>query len=436
LQIEKNIDTETILDSVNDGILTIGLDYKITYINRAAANILAIDAPEAVGQKCFDVFHANICESACIVKEILKDQKTIVDRKIYIVNANGEKVPVLVSCSLMYNDKNEVSGFVETFRDISELTRLKKVIEAKYSFEDIISKNSNMQDLFKIMPDIAESDSSVLIQGKTGTGKELIARALHNLSNRTEHPFITINCAALPETLLESELFGHKKGAFTDAKQDKPGRIATAEKGTLFLDEIGEVPLSLQVKLLRFLQTKTYEPLGSNKPVNADVRIISATNRDLHKAIADETFRSDLFYRLNVVNIILPELKNRKEDIDLLIKHFINKYNALKEKNILGIANEAKQVLLNYNYPGNIRELENIIEHCFVLCKDKHISSRHLPKYLSEKNSAQNIEKLTLSEMEQRYIQQILTLTNGNKSKTAQILGIDSSTLWRKLKKD
>ncbi len=422
-----------ILDSIADGVFTIDMDFRITSINRAGAEILGISREEAVGKYCFEIFHANICEHSCALKETMKTGENIINKTIYIVNSGGDRVPISVSTALLKNKKGEVIGGVETFRDITDIETLRKEIESKYSFNDIISKNKTMQELFSILPDIAQSDSSVLIEGPTGTGKELIARAIHSQSGRVKKPFIAVNCAAVPDNLLESELFGYKAGAFTDAKKDKPGRIALAESGSLFLDEIGELSSAIQVKLLRFLQEKEYEPLGATGTVKANVRIIAATNKDLRAGMSNGSFRDDLYYRLNVINIKLQPLSGRREDIPLLISHFVKKYNALKSKHIEGVSDEVMNVLMEYDYPGNIRELENIIEHAFVLCRDVYIGINHLPQHLrGEKIS--DVSKMTLSEIERVYIIAALEKHGGHRSKAAAELGIDASTLWRKMK--
>ena len=424
----------TILDSIADGMFTIDMDFKITSINRAGAEILGISKEEAVGKYCFEIFHANICEHSCALKETMDTGQNIINKTIYIVNSSGERVPISVSTALLKNSKGEVIGGVETFRDMTDIETLRKEIEAKFSFNDIITKNRKMLELFDILPDIALSGSSVLIEGPTGTGKELIARAIHSQSGRGGKPFIAVNCAAVPENLLESELFGYKAGAFTDAKKDKPGRIALADGGSLFLDEIGEVPQSIQVKLLRFLQEKEYEPLGATGAVKADVRIIAATNKDLLAGVAGGTFRDDLYYRLNVINIKLQGLADRKEDIPLLVNHFIKKYNALKGKHIEGISDDVMNILMDHDYPGNIRELENIIEHAFVLCKDAYIGREHLPHHLRG-DGARVASSMSLTEMERIYIISALEKNAGNKARAAADLGIDASTLWRKMKK-
>ena len=424
----------TILDSIADGMFTVDMDFRITSINRAGAEILGISKEDAVGKYCFEIFHANICEHSCALKETMDTGQNIINKTIYIVNSSGERVPISVSTALLKNSKGEVIGGVETFRDMTDIETLRKEIEAKFSFNDIITKNRKMLELFDILPDIAQSGSSVLIEGPTGTGKELVARAIHSQSGRGEKPFIAVNCAAVPDNLLESELFGYKAGAFTDAKKDKPGRLARAEGGSLFLDEIGEVSPAIQVKLLRFLQEKEYEPLGAAGAVKADVRIIAATNKDLLAGVSGGTFRDDLYYRLNVINIKLQSLAERKEDVPLLVNHFIKKYNALKGKHIEGISDEVMNILMDYDYPGNIRELENIIEHAFVLCKDAYVGREHLPHHLRG-NSAGVPSKISLAEMERVYIISALEKNAGNRARAAADLGIDTSTLWRKMKK-
>ena len=312
-----------ILDSIADGVFTVNLDFRITYVNKAAEKILVISANEAAGKLCYEIFHANICEHSCALRETMQTGRNIINKTIYIVTAEGTRIPVSISTALLQDENGGIIGGVETFRDISDVEELRKTIESRYTFEDIVSKNNRMNDIFAILPDVAESDSTVLIEGPSGAGKELVARAIHNLSDRKDGKLVIINCGALPETLLESELFGYKAGAFTDAKKDKPGRIDMAEGGTLFLDEVGELSPPLQVKLLRFLQEKTYEPVGSVEQVRADVRIIAATNKNLADEVKNGRFRDDFYYRLNVITITLPALKERKEDIPLLVKHFI-----------------------------------------------------------------------------------------------------------------
>ncbi|MDY7033019.1 MAG: sigma 54-interacting transcriptional regulator [Thermodesulfobacteriota bacterium] len=374
------------------------------------------------------------------MKETLHTGKPIVDMPVNILNKDGKEVPVSISTAVLKDERGEVIGAVETFRDLSVVVELKKEIAKQYTIEDIISKNHLIQEIFHILPDIAESDSTVLIQGPSGSGKELFAKAIHNLSLRKDHPYVKVNCGALPDTLLESELFGYVKGAFTDAKRDKPGRFTLADGGTIFLDEIGDMSPALQIKLLRVLQEKEYEPLGGLTPIKADVRIVAATNKNLFEMMKTKSFREDLFYRLNVMRIDLPPLSKRKEDIPLLVDNFVRKFNLRKGKNIFGVSDDVMEFLMGYDFPGNIRELENIIEHAFVLCKDRVIEMKHMPKEFNQYYNVWNGDKrapLTdpLKNAEADLIQKTLEKHHGNRMETAKTLGINRSTLWRKMKK-
>jgi PAS domain S-box-containing protein len=435
-----SITTKIILDSIADGVFTVDKDWNITSFNRAAERITGINSRKAISQKCFDVFHANICQTACALRETLKTGKEIIDRPVNILNHEGKVIPVSISTAVLKDEKRNIIGGVETFRDLSALEALKKEISRQYSVDDIISKNHKIQEIFDILTDIAESESTVLIHGESGTGKELFARAIHNLSRRKKFPFVAINCGALPDNLLESELFGYKKGAFTDARKDKPGRFAIAEGGTIFLDEIGDLPLFLQAKLLRVLQEKEYEPLGATILVKANVRIIAATNKNLQSMITQEKFREDLFYRLNIVKLELPPLRGRKEDIPLLVEHVIKKFNLKKGRNITGISDSALQLFMTYDFPGNIRELENFLEHAFVMCRSGEIRSGHLPVEFRDavtvpKTSENNISlRGRFKESEAEIVRDTLKRNHGHRGKTARELGIDSSTLWRKMK--
>ena len=427
---------QTIMDSITEGVFTINKNWEITSFNRAAEKITGISSKKAIGKKCYDVFHASICKKGCALKKTITTGKNILDLRIIIKNQEGKSVPVSISTAILKDEYAEVVGGVETFRDLSAIESLKKELARQYTFKDIISKNYKIQEILKILPYIAKSDSTVLILGESGTGKELFAGAIYDLSERKNGPFVIINCGAFPETLLESELFGYKKGAFTDAKMDKPGRLAQADGGTIFLDEIGDIPLPVQVKLLRVLQNKEYVPLGSNKTHKVNVRIITATNRDLNKLIRNGTFREDIYYRINVIKIELPPLRERRDDIPLLIDHFIKKFNVLMDKQILGVSDEAIERLMNWNYPGNIRELENIVEHAFVICRDEIIEVQHLPKYLhyEQAKSPELLIHNSLKDTEKHLIIKTLEKNFGHRAKTARDLGIHKTTLWRKLK--
>jgi PAS domain S-box-containing protein len=429
-----------ILNSIADGVFTTDNDGKITFINKAAEEITGFSSKEAIGRHCFDVFRADICQSRCALKETLKTKKEIINLSATILKKGGQKVPISISTAVLKDERRQVIGGVETFRDLSAIEELKKELSQKYTLGDIISKNYLIHDIFNILPNIAESDSTVLIQGASGTGKELFAKAIHNLSRRKTKPFIKVNCGALPDTLLESELFGYVKGAFTDAKKDKPGRFALANEGTIFLDEVGDMSPSLQVKLLRVLQEKEYEPLGSTSPRRTDVRIVAATNKSLSYLVSEKKFRDDLYYRLNVVKIDLPLLSQRKEDIPLLIDAFIQKFNAKTGKQIMAVSDQALRLLLRYDYPGNVRELENIIEHAFVVCPGNRIDVGCLPSELTMEQ--QEIDSfLSLKEehpfekAEAEVVKKTLEKHRANRIKAAQELGISRATLWRKIRK-
>ena len=428
---------DIILDSIADGVFTVDKNWYITTYNKAAEEITGIPREKAIGQACKDVLRANVCETDCALRYTMDTGRPIINKPVHIIDSEGRRKAITISTALLKDDKNRVIGGVETFRDMTVVEELRKQVQKKYTCEDIISRNHNIQGLFNILPQVAESDCAVLIEGQTGTGKELFARAIHNLSPRREKSFVAVNCSALPDTLLESELFGYKAGAFTDAKKDKPGRFALAEAGTLFLDEIGDVSPAVQVKLLRVLQEKTYEPVGAVSSENADVRFIAASNKDLAELVDQGTFRSDLYYRINVVRLSLPPLKDRSEDIPLLIEHFIHRFNGIYNKDICCLSDEAMAVILSHDFPGNIRELENSIEHCFVLCQGNVIETGHLPSSMKKSMTGEESDIRTfrtLRQMEALMIERALQRHKGNRTAAAKELGINASTLFRKLK--
>jgi PAS domain S-box-containing protein len=429
---------DIILDSIADGVFTIDKNWRITSFNQAAEKITGISKEKAIGQYCFNVFRTNICQKDCALKSTMESRKQIINKPVNIITATGKQIPISISTAILKDKEGKIIGGVETFRDLSIIEELRKELYEKYTFEDIISKNHRIIKIFNILPDISESDSTVLIQGPTGSGKELFAKAIHSLSLRKNKPFVAVNCSALPETLMESELFGYLKGAFTNANKDKPGRFALAESGTIFLDEVGDIPLVIQVKLLRVIQEKEYEPLGSTKLVKANVRIIAATNKDLVDLISCGEFRQDLYFRLNVVKVEIPPLAQRKEDIPLLVVHFLNRFNYKMNKQILGVKDEVMELLLRYEYLGNVRELENIVEHCVVLCRDNYIDVKHLPEDFLERVKQRITPKSMKEEFnksESKILEETLVRNLGNRAKTAEELGIDRTTLWRKMKK-
>ena len=426
-----------ILDSVNEGVFTVDLEWKLTSFNRGAEKMTGITRNEAVGRPCYEVLRANICEKECAIQRTITSGKPVVNATAYIINRRGKRIPVRLSTALVKDAGGNVVGGVETFQDLTQIEELQKELEGKYTLEDIIGRSPIMKKIFAILPQIAQSSSTVLLHGASGTGKELFARAIHNLSDRKGKRFVPVNCAALPDTLLESELFGHKAGAFTDAKRDKPGRFTLADGGTIFLDEIGDISPGMQVRLLRVLQDQMIEPLGSIKPTPVNVRVIAATNKNLHKLIKQGRFREDLYYRIRIIQLDLPLLRDRREDIPLLIDRLIRKFNIRFGKNIAGISDAVMKILMDYDYPGNVRELENIIEHAFILCRGGLIEVHHLPMEMRgiPQETTSSIMNMSLREMEIYMIREALHRYNGSRKKTAEQLGIDLSTLYRKIKK-
>jgi PAS domain S-box-containing protein len=424
-----------ILDSVADGVFTVDDAFRITSFNRAAEEITGVPRREANARPCCEVFRASICEAQCALKETMRTGRSVVNRQVYILRSDGERVPISVSTALLKDRRGRTLGGVETFRDLRLVEQLRAEIAKKYTFAEILSKNPEMQRIFAMLPAVAESNSTVLIEGESGTGKELVARALHTLSPRQEKPLVTVNCGALPDTLLESELFGYKAGAFTDARKDKPGRFALAEGGTIFLDEIGDVSPALQVRLLRVLEEKTYEPLGGTESVKANVRVVTASNKHLADLVKAGSFRQDLYYRINVMRIGLPPLRERREDIPLLIDHFIARFNRLRGREIAGVTPDTLGILLGHDYPGNVRELENIIEHAFILCSGGMIQPAHLPEpFRPTFSESVTAGAKTLHELEVRFICEVLQRNQWNRQAAAAELGIHTTTLWRKIK--
>ena len=427
---------QIILDSIGDGVFTVDLGWRIMSFNKAAERITGIPREEAIGQLCYEVFRANVCEADCVLRHTITTEKPIRSMPVYIVRADKKRIPISVSTAVLRSEAGEVIGGVETFRDLTVVHELRKELQKQHSYGDIISKSEEMRKLFSILPQIAESDSTVLIEGATGTGKELVARAIHHNSPRKKGPFVAVNLGALPETLCGSELFGYKAGAFTDAKKDKPGRFALAQDGTIFLDEIGDVSLAVQVSLLRVLEEKVYEPLGSTNAVTTNARVITATHRNLEKLVQEERFRDDLYYRIDVIKLSLPPLSERKEDIPLLVNHFVNRFNRLTGRQVIGLSQEAMAAFMLYDWPGNVRELENAIEHAFVLCQGELIRLNHLSMQIVPKDQSMIMPTgLTLREIEKSAIEEALQRNHWKKVVTARELGIDKNSLRRKIKR-
>lgn len=430
--------TEAILESISDGVFTVDLDWRITSFNRAAEDIMGVARSDAIDRRCSEVFRSSMCGADCALQQTLKTGKPIIGKSGYIIDAEGHRIPISVSTAVLRDAEGHVIGGAETFRDISEVEALRQELEGRFRVGDLVSHSPLMQRVFEVLPAIAASPSTVLILGETGTGKELVARTIHSLSPRRTGPFIAVPCGALPDTLLESELFGYKAGAFTGANKDKPGRFALAKGGTLFLDEIGEVSPALQVRLLRVLQERTYEPLGAIRSETADVRIIVATNKDLAEQTRKGAFREDLYYRVNVVRVELPPLRRRKEDIPLLVEQFIERFNRLQCKSVQGIAAQALSLLMAHDWPGNVRELENVIERSFILCSEGLIEIAHLPEELTAhgaSTSSSSDIQAAHDLLDAQSIRAALERNRYNRSAAARELGIHKTTLFRRMKK-
>jgi PAS domain S-box-containing protein len=416
--------TDIILESISDGVFTVDHNWRIMSFNRAAEEITGISRNDAIGRYCWEVFRSNMCEGDCALRNTMEQSKPFVNSSTYIVTADKRRIPIAVSTSLLCDENGEVLGGVEVFRDLSMVEELRRELDSRFELGDMVSRSPAMQKIFDILPQIAESDSTILVHGETGTGKELLARAVHNLSSRRNKKFFAINCGALPDTLLESELFGYKAGAFTNAVKDKQGILGAAEGGTILLDEIGDISPAFQVRLLRVLEEREYQPLGDTKTVKADIRVIASTNRDLTELVKTGGFRNDLYYRVNVVRVELPPLRERMEDIPLLSEKFIKRLNNLRGRSVTGLHPEALGILMSHDYPGNIRELENIIEHAFVLCHGKRIEMKHLPPDLTGRRDETRIDEKAdgnpLRQSEARAIRETLQRFSGHRAHTAQ----------------
>jgi PAS domain S-box-containing protein len=418
-------------------VFTVDLDWRITFFNRAAQEITGVPAAAALGRPCREVFRASSCGRACALRHTLKTGQPVVNRPIDILKADGRQIFISVSTAPLKDGQGRIIGGVETFRDLRPAAELRGQVFSQNRLGGLISKSPLMQKVFDRLPAIARSDSTVLIQGESGTGKEVVARALHILSPRSQGPFVAAHCGALPDALLESELFGHTAGAFTDARQDRRGRFALAAGGTLFLDEIGEISPALQVRLLRVLEERAYTPLGASSSIKADVRLVTAAREDLGQLVAAGSFRQDLYYRINVIKFRMPNLAERKEDIAALAQHFIAGFNRLQNKRLEGLGGDTLAIFLAHDWPGNVRELENAIEHAFIVCSEGPIRPEHLPDHFHPENrgGAGADHGLSLKEQEKRLLLEALERNQWRRLATARELCIDKNTLRRKIKR-
>lgn len=435
--VKKFDDLKNVFDSLPDGVVAIlDAEMNVATANKAISEMLDLSSDSIIGRKLSDIFGERIPGLLNVVQQTIKTRKGVRNYTIESVDKRSVLNAFLISTAIIEEVHEPQPGIVLILHDISEVTRLRKITLEMQRYREMIGKSEQMKNIYALIESIKDYDTSVLIYGETGTGKELVARAIHQASKRKNKPFVPVNCSALPDNLIESELFGHVKGAFTGAATSRPGRFQVAHEGTLFLDEVGTLPKKTQVKLLRIIQEKVVEPVGSDKCIPVNVRILSATNRDLGELAERGEFREDLFYRLKVLQIELPPLRERTEDIPILTDYFITRLNRYYNKNIVGLAPSAEEFLTNYLWPGNVRELENAIEHAFVLTTGTLIELKHLPPEIRHSNGegappAQTEE--SMSEVEEN-IRRALMAAKGNINKASETLQMHRTTLWRKMK--
>lgn len=459
--LENPIDFIHFIDEIPMGVLVLDLDQRVVHLNKFFEALSGEYIDRAYGVQCHNVLRSAACVNNCPLLLMGSENRSI-SCKSDMINMDRQKLPIRITIAPMLDINGEVTGFIETIQDLRMVEKLDQQQNIAYSFANIIGRSPQMEKIFQTLPLLAQSDTSILITGETGTGKDLVAEAIHQTSEREASPFIKINCGALPETLLESEIFGHEKGAFTGAVGNKPGRFKLAHNGTIFLTEIGDLPLALQVKLLTFLDDKIIFPLGSTKGFNVNVRMIAATNRNLEEMVKEGSFRKDLLFRLNVARIHLPPLREREGDIRLLLDHFFSHYTRQVNKTMKGFSTAALARLTRYDYEGNIRELKNIVEYAVNVAATSVIEPENLPAYLFEpvivthssssgsfknfnaanhiqtENIVSKLDKIQSNEtwpsVQRRMILDALKDAKGKKSEAARILGMGRSTLWRKIK--
>lgn len=442
---------KTVVDTIQDGVMIVSKDGTIISTNKAFENITGYKQNEVLGMSC-TILNCDVCNIYRNNKKNIKDKWCILFKKGHlklvrcqIFRKDGTIAHISKNASLLYDENGNVMGGVETLTDVTELIEtgnqietIRQELQIEDCFYGIIGNSIKMQRIFDLIQNAALSDAPILILGESGTGKELVAKAIHEIGSRNEKPFIKVNCAALNESLLESELFGHVKGAFTGAIKNRQGRFEAANGGDIFLDEIGDLPMSTQVKLLRVLEENVIEQVGDHKPIHIDVRIISATNKNLKELISKGLFREDLLYRINMIPINIPPLRERKEDIPLLVDYFFKRIRVKNSKEIKGISDDSMKTLIKYAWPGNVRELKGAFEYAFVACQEDIIQPQHFTPDILENYPIKNkVKNGGLSKTEQKKKELIETLeqTGGNQSEAAKKLGISRATIWNRMKK-
>lgn len=439
---------KTIVDTLQDGVMVVDPSGKVMAANPAAERLTGYRSEELIDQSCrildctgCEIIGQGVAEKWCG----LFAKGDVRAKKCLITNKENRIVNVIKNASILRDDSGKIIGAVETLTDMSDLVRqqqeiiqLRKSLQMDEGYHGLIGKSPPMQNVFELIDNVSLTDSPVMISGESGTGKELVARAIHEISARREKPFIKVNCAALNENLLESELFGHNKGAFTGADKTRIGRFEAAHRGTIFLDEIGDIPLSIQVKLLRTLEEKEIERVGDHTPIKTDVRLISASNKNLEKLIAEEKFREDLYFRINVFPMTCPPLHDRAEDIPMIVQNFIHRNSMKSGKKISGLTPEAMDKIMAYDWPGNVRELRNAIEYAFILCPGDSIDVEHLPPKITgtpQDYPAPATARMNTNHQKREALIKALRQAGGNRSEASRILGVSRVTVWKQIKK-
>lgn len=429
---EVKSNTDNILNSLSEGIFAHDLNRRIFYFSTKASQLTGLSPEDVMGKDCHDIFQGGLCSDNCSFCG--KGTITPFDQKTYPISFSdkkGKRKECELSVVPLKDEEGKIYGVAASLKDNSELNLLKVRNREIQSFRGIIGNDPQMIDVFQQIKDVADYNFPVHISGETGTGKELVAAAIHNESQRRNKPFVPVNCGALPESLIESELFGHVRGAFSGAVKDKKGRFELAEGGTIFLDEIGELSKDMQVKLLRFLQEGTFDKVGGEKTISADVRVISATNRNLKKEVQNNTFREDVYYRLNVIPVVLPPLRDKKNDIPLLVSHFLKRIAHMHQGKVPEFSQEAISAMMQYHFPGNVRELENAVQYAIVRSRGKVIMPEHLPMEFSGMNTDTSSRRGPSKKLDAQSVLEALAKTGDNKSKAARLLGVGRATLYR-----
>lgn len=441
LDFKKIHSFEWLLDNLGSGVFAVNQKLEIIYFNLQAELLTGYSKHEAVGRKCWEIFRTNQCSGNCNLRRAMQEDSKVVNQRLRMSNRFGKEIPVVITAAVLHDNNGGILGGVESFHDDTAREALEKKVKNSYRLNDFVSQDRRVQEIIDRVRIIADSANPVLILGETGVGKDILARSVHNISRRSSGPFIKVNCAAIPASMLESELFGYKKGAFTDAGRDKPGKFQLASKGTILLDEIGEMTPDMQAKLLQVMEEKEFYPLGATRVEKVDVRIIATTNRDLGSMVQEGRFRKDLYYRLKLFEFEIPPLRERLIDIQLLIDHFLERSAAMNDTKVLDMGLEVKRILMQYDYPGNVRELKNIIEYV-VMLSSGCVEKTDLPPYLQDwnqawgfLNSGEQSWGKDLESAEREVVLDSLLQHNWQMQSTAESLGMSRTTLWRKMKR-